>query len=80
MATEANTIDRPSHDGFSAAATPSTGSTSIPTTATPKDSDANEAANRNEQRQNQRRSDNNKTNRGGKGDKRKREFGTKHKK
>lgn len=77
MATESESIDRPSRDAPPAIATPSTDSTSTPTTATTRDSNA-KPSNRNDRRQNGRPSSANKADRG-RGGKRKREFGRKEK-
>ncbi|KAI0115893.1 pseudouridine synthase [Nemania sp. FL0031] len=78
MAAENDAIDRPSRDGPSAVATPSTNSTSTPVTATPRDSDAQNASNRKGQGKNGRPSGANKADRG-RGGKRGKEFGRKGK-
>ncbi|KAI1751485.1 pseudouridine synthase [Xylaria castorea] len=81
MAAETNAIDRPIHEKPPATATPSIEPASTPSTAAPRDSDGNDAANRNGhgQRQNGRPSGANKASRGT-SNKRKRGSGRKDKK
>ncbi|KAI1125048.1 pseudouridine synthase [Nemania abortiva] len=78
MAAENDSIDRPSRDGPSAIATPSTDSASTPVTATPRDSDAKNPSDRNGQRKNGRPFGANKADRG-RGGKRGKDFGRKEK-
>ncbi|KAI1743921.1 pseudouridine synthase [Xylaria scruposa] len=80
MAAETNAVDRSSHENASATATPSAEPASAPPNTAPRDSDANDATDRNGrgQRQNARSSGDSKADRGT-GDKHKRKFGRKGK-